>query len=837
MYTYARIAGGSGQLVSEQTVPDRPTRTLVEEMSSSYLDYAMSVIVSRALPDARDGLKPVQRRILYAMDDLGMRANQPHRKSARIVGEVLGKYHPHSDQPVYDAMVRMAQDFSLRHMLVDGQGNFGSIDNDPPAAMRYTEARLSRIAEELLADLDKNTVDFAPNFDESLNEPTVLPGRAPNLLLNGAAGIAVAMACDIPPHNLAELAGAIRVLLNNEDATLSDILEHVKGPDFPTAGTIFAGENREDLRRMYGTGRGGFTVRAQQHLEETSSGNRMQIVFTEMPYQANKVRIIEQIAAQVRDKKIEGIRDLRDESDRHGIRLVVELTRDGHYQTILAQLYKSTALQVQYNGNFVALVDNRPRTLTLFQLLQEFIRHRRIIITRRTEFELEKARDRHHIVEGLLKAIDNIDAIIAAIRAAESAEAARDALQQDPFDLSQRQAQAVLEMQLRRLAQLERTKLEEEYQELTETIEYLEGLLADEKKIDGLISEDMDELVETYGEERKTRIVERSVDNFSPADLVPHQSSVVTLTQNGYIKRQPVDAFRSQRRGGKGVKGIERKNGTTSADAPHRLIACDTHDHLLLFTSRGRVYGLQAHEVEARSREWRGLPVRNVVDLQLDERVTTIIPVQSFDDDYIILGTRQGYVKKSKLSDFQRVRRSGLLAFNLRDDDELVEAAFAKSDEDVILTSNGGRSVRFAVDGLREASRVSGGVRGIRLEDDDASLIGMHTVDHQAEILTVTAGGFGKRTPETEYPTKGRGGKGMIGHKVTDETGDVVGMVVVMGDEELVVISQEGKILRTEVKQLRQCGRSTKGVKVMNSDEGIAAIAVVDTSREFGQRG
>ena len=821
-------------MVTEQPAPRQYVRTLVEEMSSSYLDYAMSVIVSRALPDARDGLKPVQRRILYAMDDLGMRANQPHRKCARIVGEVLGKYHPHSDQPVYDAMVRMAQDFSLRHPLVDGQGNFGSIDNDPPAAMRYTEARLSRIAEELLADLDRNTVDFAPNFDESLNEPTVLPGRAPNLLLNGAAGIAVAMACDIPPHNLTELAGAVKTILHNENATLDDILQHIQGPDFPTAGNIFAGENREDLRRMYGTGRGGFTVRAQQHLEETTAGNRVQIVFTEIPYQGNKVRIIEQIAGLVRDKKIEGIRDLRDESDRNGMRLVVELTRDGHVQTILSGLHKSTSLQVQYSGNFVALVDNRPRTLSLFQLLREFIRHRRTIITRRTRYDLEKAQDRHHIVEGLLKAIDQIDAIIAAIRAAESAEAARERLQEDPFDLSQRQAQAVLEMQLRRLAQLERTKLQEEYDELTATIEYLQGLLDDEKKIDSLIEEDMDELVETYGEVRRTRVIEKSVDNFSAADLVPHQSSVVTLTRHGYIKRQPVDAFRSQRRGGKGVKGIERKNGTTAVEAPHRLVSCDTHDHLLLFTSRGRVYGLQAHEVESRSREWRGLPVRNVVELQLDEKVTTIIPVESFEDDYIILGTRRGEVKKTRLSNFNKVRRSGLLAFNLRDDDELVEAAFAHAGDDVIVTATDGRTVRFAVNALREASRTSGGVRGINVEQE--TLIGLQTVEPGSEILTVTTGGFGKRTPEAEYTTKGRGGKGMIGHRVSDETGPVVGMGVVRGDEELVVISAGGKILRTEVQQLRQCGRATKGVKVMDAEGGIAAIAIVDTSREFGQR-
>ena len=824
-------------MVTEPQDPAQPIRTLVDEMSSSYLDYAMSVIVARALPDVRDGLKPVQRRILYAMDDLGMRANQPHRKSARIVGEVLGKYHPHADQPVYDAMVRMAQDFSFRNPLIDGQGNFGSIDNDPPAAMRYTEARLSRIAEELLADLDKNTVDFTPNFDESLNEPSVLPARIPNLLLNGATGIAVAMACDIPPHNLTEVAGAVKTLLSKDDATLADVMEHIQGPDFPTSGIIFGGEDREDLRRLYGAGRGGFTVRAMQHLEETAQGNRVQIVFTEIPYQTNKVRIIEQIANQVRDKKIEGIRDLRDESDRHGMRLVVELTRDGHVQTILAQLYKSTDLQIKYHGNFVALVGGRPRTLTLYQLLREFINHRRLIITRRTEFDLDKAKARHHIVEGLLRAIDMIDAIIAAIRAAESADAAREQLQQNPFDLSQRQAQAVLEMQLRRLAQLERTKLEEEYQELTELIEYLQGLLDDPKKIDQVIADDFDELVELYGEDRRSRIFPHSVSEFSEADLVPHQASVVTLTRHGYIKRQPVDAFRSQKRGGKGVKGIEKKrNGTGAVEAPSRLIACDTHDHLLLFTSRGRVYGLQAHEVEARSREWRGLPVRNVVELQLDERVTTIIPVNDFDDDFIILGTRRGEVKKTRLHNFANVRRNGLQAFNLDEDDELVEAAFAHAGDDVIVTTSAGQALRFAVDKLRDASRISGGVRGIVVPEGDA-LVGLQTIRSDWDILTVTARGFGKRTIETEYSTKGRGGKGMIGHKVSaEETGEVVGMAVVRGDEELVLISGGGKILRTRVGEVRQCGRSTKGVKVMTAEEGIAAIAVVDTSREFGQR-
>ena len=824
-------------MAAETTDPIQPRR-LIEEMSSAYLDYAMSVIVSRALPDARDGLKPVQRRILYAMSDLGMRANQPYRKSARIVGEVLGKYHPHSDQPVYDAMVRMAQDFTLLHPLIDGQGNYGSIDNDPPAAMRYTEARLSAISEELLADLDKETVSFTPNFDESLDEPSVLPARVPNLLINGAAGIAVAMASNIPPHNLSEVGAAVKLLLERPDASTADLMTRIQGPDFPSAGLLFAGEERGGVEELYRTGRGGFTLQGVHHLEETSSGNRQQIVFTELPYQANKVRIIEQIAAQVRDKKIDGIRDLRDESDRKGLRLVIELGRDGQYRNVINHLWKSTDLQLRFSGNFVALVDGRPQTLPLRRLLFEFIRHRREIITKRSEFELKEAQDRFHIVEGLLKAIEDIDAVIAAIRNAESADAASEALQADPFDLSEAQARAVLNMQLRRLASLERIELQDEHGELKERIEYLEGLLADEKKIDGVIVEDIDEITENFGEERRTKIIAREVGTVDERDLIAHQASVITLTRQGYIKRQPVDAFRSQRRGGVGVSG--GKNGKAGSDQevfmPARMISCDTHDTLLFFTDRGRVFALPAYEVESRSREWRGMPVRNLIELQLDEQVTTIIPIASFNEDFIILGTSRGQIKKTPLARFERVLRSGVIAFNLDADDELVEAACARADDDVIVATSHGQALRFGIAQLRNASRTSGGVRAIRIPEDER-MIGLQVIRDENAVLTVTRAGFGKRTDASEYTAKGRGGLGMIGHKISEETDSLVGMQVVEGHEDLVVTSVTGMIIRTTVGEVRQCGRATKGVKVMRVDDGaVAAIAVVDTTREFGQR-
>ena len=607
-------------------------RKIVDEMRTSYLDYAMSVIVARALPDVRDGLKPVHRRILYAMDDLGLRPNAPHKKSARIVGEVLGKYHPHGDVPVYEAMVRMAQDFSLRYPLVDGQGNFGSIDNDPPAAMRYTEVRLSRAAEEMLADLDKQTVDFEANFDDSLNEPLVLPARLPNLMINGSTGIAVGMATNIPPQHLGEIAEAIKILLKNPEAGVDDLMAVVQGPEFPSGAIVFGGTDRRELREMYATGHGRFIMRAVHQVEETARGNRMQIVFTELPYQVNKASLVEHIANLVRDKRLEGIADLRDESDRHGLRVAVELKRDGNVALTLAKLFKMTPLQTSFNANMVALVEGRPRRISLKQALQAHIDHRREIIRRRTEFDLGKARDRHHIVEGLLKAIEKIAPIIKAIRAAESADAAKQALQGRPFLLSERQAQAVLDMQLRRLAALERGKLEEEFQELTETITYLEGLLADSKKIDTLIAEDVTELTELYAGERRTAIVAQDVADFNVEDLIAHQAGVISVSEDGYIKRVPLESYRAQHRGGKGVKGM----ATRDADLVRDLLVVDTHDSLLMFTDKGRVFSLKGHEVEERSREARGLPLRNLIQIDANEQVTAIVPATDFTHDFIL---------------------------------------------------------------------------------------------------------------------------------------------------------------------------------------------------------
>ncbi len=811
-----------------------------DEMRNSYLDYAMSVIVSRALPDARDGLKPVQRRILFGMQELGVGPASGFRKAALTVGDVMGKFHPHGDASIYDALVRMAQDWNMRYPLVAGQGNFGSIDGDPPAAMRYTEARLAPIAGEMLADIDRNTVDFTGNFDGSIQEPLVLPSRLPNLLLNGASGIAVGMATNIPPHNLNELVDAVTLLIDRPDADLDDLMEIVHGPDFPTAGMIF---DRAEIRNAYATGRGRVTMQARMELEEKSNG-RHQIVVTELPYQVNKANLLERIADHVRAKRIEGISDLRDESDRHGIRMVIELSRSATYASVRNQLYKHTALRSTFAVNMLALVNNQPVTLTLKEALVEFIQHRRVVIRRRSEFDLEKARDRAHILLGLLKAIDQLDLVIQTIRASASAEAAKAALmalplrltpelaraaeitgEPDTAGLSDRQAQAVLDMQLRRLAQLEAGRIQQEYGELVEFIAYLVDLLAHPEKIDGLIKDDCAQLKEKYGDARRTQVFPQPVEDIADEDLVAHQQVVVTISDRGYIKRVPLTAYRVQRRGGRGVTG----QAIREEDAVKHLVVCDTHDALLLFTAVGKVYSVRAFEVPEATRQARGIPAVNLVELDQDARITAVVVVQDFTRDSMILATEQGTVKRTPLAEFESVRRQGLIAMRLDDGDRLVEARPAREANDAILVSSDGQAMRFNVGDLRVASRTSGGVRGIRLRDG-AQVIAMAIDEDGEELLVVSAKGMGKRTPITEYPSKGRGGNGVQTFRVTDRSGPLTVARAVMADHELVVVSMNGIVMRTSAGSVRLTGRATQGVHVMGLEEGdsVATLARVD---------
>ena len=672
-------------------------------MRDSYLDYAMSVIVSRALPDVRDGLKPVQRRILFGMQELGVGPNSALKKTARVVGEVMGKFHPHGDQAIYDTLVRLAQDFTLRYPLVTGQGNFGSIDGDPPAQMRYTEARLAPIASELLADLDRDTVDFQPNFDDSVNEPVVLPSRIPNLLINGASGIAVGMATNVPPHNLNEILDALVLLIDSPGATVDDLMEHVHGPDFPTHGRIF---DREAIRQAYASGRGKVTMRGVMVPEESSSG-RAQLVVKELPYQVNKSTLIQRIADLVRGKRLEGISDLRDESDRDGMRIVIELSRAGSPAAVENQLFKLTALQSTFAVNMLALVDGRPKTVSLKEALEAFIGHRRKVIRRRSEFDLQKAQERAHILQGLLTALDQLDAVIQAIRASESADAAKTALMAAPFELSDRQAQAVLDMQLRRLAALERQRIEEEHAELVEQIAYLEDLLANPQKIDGLIKDDCAELKEKYGDARRTQAFAQPVEDISVEDLVPHQRIVVTISDAGYMKRVPLETYRLQQRGGRGVTGAP----TREEDAANHLVVCDTHDALLLFTQQGRVYSLRGYEVPEATRQARGIPVVNLVELDASDSVTAMVVVGDFSRDSMVLATANGEVKRTPLEQFESVRRAGLIAMNLKAGDHLMAARAAGDDNDALLVSTAGQAIRFNIGRLRVASRASGGVR------------------------------------------------------------------------------------------------------------------------------
>ena len=813
-------------MVQEPTERIQPTR-IEDEMRDSYLDYAMSVIVSRALPDARDGLKPVQRRILFGMQELGVGPNSAFKKTARTVGEVMGKFHPHGDSAIYEALVRMAQDFSLRYPLITGQGNFGSVDGDPPAQMRYTEARLAPIASELLADLDRNTVDFQPNFDDSINEPMVLPARIPNLLLNGATGIAVGMATNIPPHNLREICAAVKMVIERPDCTVDDLMEVVQGPDFPTAASIF---NRAEIRQAFATGRGRITMQARVDLEESHAG-RHQIVVTELPYQVNKASLIERIADLVRAKRLEGISDIRDESDRHGLRIVIELGRGAGYHAVRAQLFRHTVLRSTFAVNTLALVDGQPRTITLKEALEAFIGHRRVVIRRRAEFDLEKAQERAHILEGLLIALGDLDRVIATIRASESAEAARAALQADPIGLSERQAQAVLDMQLRRLAQLESQRIEEEHRQLTELIAELEALLAAPEKIDARIVLDADEIAAEYGDERRTQVFPQAVEDIADEDLIAHQQVVVTISERGYMKRVPLDTYRSQGRGGRGVTGMT----TREEDAVRHLWVCDTHDSLLLFTASGRVYSLKGYEVPAGSRTARGIPVVNLVELEPADRVTTVVVVTDFSRDSLVLATRDGEVKRTPLEQFASVRRAGLIAMNLARGDELIAARAASDEDDALLVGSHGRAIRFTVGTLRVASRASGGVRGMRLPAG-ASVIALVVASDGDDLLVVSERGGGKRTPMGEYPTKGRGGGGVLTFRVSARSGPLTVARVVKPEQELILVSRDGIVLRTRADLVSQQGRATQGVAVMAVGEGdaVASLAIVDLGARPG---
>ncbi len=800
-----------------------------EQMRTAYLDYAMSVIVARALPDARDGLKPVHRRILYAMEDMGIRSNSAYKKSARIVGEVLGKYHPHGDMAVYDAMARMAQDFSMRYPLIDGQGNFGSIDGDAPAAMRYTEARLNPMAEELLADIDKDTVDFADNFDGTLKEPVVLPARLPNLLLNGSSGIAVGMATSIPPHNLREVAQAVDYLIENYDQideiTAEDLMRIIPGPDFPTGGIIVG---REGILHGYSTGRSRLTVRGVARIEE-QKGGRYNIIITEIPYQVNKASLIERIAELVREGKLDEIADLRDESDRHGMSIVIELRRGAQPRQVLNQLYKYTPLQSTFSVNMLALVENEPRLLPLKRALQVFIHHRQEVITRRTRFELDKARARAHILEGLLIALANLDAVIATIRQSPDADTARQRLI-ERFKLTEVQAQAILDMQLRRLAALERQKIEEEYRQIQERIAYLEDLLANPRKILSLIQTDMKELAEKYGDNRRTRIAAEAREDFSEEDLVADEAVLVTLTARGYIKRVSASAYRTQNRGGKGVIGQEVKE----EDEITTILGARTLDTLLFFTDRGKVYAQKAHQIPEASRTDKGIPAINVLALEAGERITAAVAVRSFADArYCLMATLNGKVKRVDLREFESVRPSGLIAISLENGDQLGWVRLTDGSSHVLLVTEQGYTVRFAESEVRPMGRQASGVTGISLREGDR-VASMDIVEEGGGLLLITTRGWGKRVRLDEFMLKGRaiGGVMTLDHKSIAKTGKLAVARVVQENDEVALFSASGVALRVKVSSIPFKGRVAQGVSVMHLDEGDSVASIARLPRE-----
>ncbi|HBG75258.1 MAG: DNA gyrase subunit A [Chloroflexi bacterium GWB2_49_20] len=798
-----------------------------EQMRTAYIDYAMSVIVARALPDARDGLKPVHRRILFAMQELGMRSNSAYKKSARIVGEVLGKYHPHGDAAVYESMARMAQDFSMRYMLVDGQGNFGSVDGDSPAAMRYTEARLAKMAEEMLADIEKNTVKFTDNFDGSLQEPQVLPSRLPNLLLNGSSGIAVGMATNIPPHNLKELSAAIIYLINNydtiDDIPVEDLMKFITGPDFPTGGIIVG---KEGIEQAYGTGRGRIVIRGLAHIEEMKAG-RFRIVITEIPYQVNKTTLIERFADLARSGKIDAISDLRDESDRRGMNIVIELKKNAQPKKVLNQLFKYTALQSTFGVSMLALVDNEPRTLPLKKALHLFIQHRQDVITRRIKFDLDKARHRAHILEGLLIALTNLDDVIDTIRKSPDADVAKERLI-TRFNLSEIQAQAILDMQLRRLAALERQKIEDEYKQTQAQIAYFEDLLADPKKILAIIQEDMNELTEKYGDERRTRIAVEASEGFNEEDLVPDESVLVSMTARGYIKRVAVASYRSQGVGGKGVTG----HSTKLEDEVINLIPAHTLDTMLFFSDRGKVYSEKVYQIPDADRTNKGIPLVNILSLDPGEVITAAVSVPKFDEGkFITLATTKGRVKRMSLSALSAVRPSGIISINLAEGDELGWARLTNGKDDVILVTEHGQALRFSEEILRAMGRTGAGVTGIRLADQDR-LASMEVVEPDGALLLITTKGYGKRTLLTEYPSKRRGARGIAttNKKALGSIGLIASARVVQESDDLTIISANGQVLRAKVKNLRLAGRATRGVKLMGVKEGDRIVSLARTS-------
>ncbi len=798
-------------------------------MRSSYLDYAMSVIVGRALPDVRDGLKPVHRRVLYAMHDLGLQPNRPYRKSAFIVGEVMGKYHPHGDAAIYDTLARMAQDFSLRYPLVDGQGNFGSIDDDPPAAMRYTEARLDRLATEMLRDIEAETVEFGPNYDESQREPLILPSRFPNLLVNGATGIAVGMATNVPPHNLTEVIGAVKAYLENPEIDLAGLMAHVKGPDFPGGGLI---KGTAGIRDAYASGRGSIKVRAKAHVEPLRGGKEA-IVVSELPYMVKKGGdggLIQKIADLVREKKITGIADLRDESDRSGMRIVIELKRGGDPpQVVLNQLYKHTPMQTTFGVNMVALVDGVPRTLSLKELIQHYVAHQREVVTRRTQYELRRAEERAHVLEGLLVALDNLDAVIELIRASKDPEAARLGLV-ERFALSAVQAQAILDMRLQRLTALEAEKVRAEHRELVERIAELRAILGDPARIDALVTEELDEIGSRYGDERRTEITPDEGD-LDIEDMIADQQMVISITHSGYAKRLPVATYRQQRRGGRGVMGMNLKED----DYIEHLHICSTHDYLLFFTNRGKVYRLKVYELPEGSRTSRGQALVNVLPLRDGERVMAVIPTRDFSEGrFLVFATARGMVKKTPFADYNtKIKADGIIAIKIREGDELVQVRLTSGEDDLLLVSKSGHASRFSEKLVRPMGRDTSGVKGMnvggKVDGEPNRVLAMDVARDDAELFVVTENGYGKRTAVAEYPAKGRGTKGVLTIRLTEKKGGLAGALIVREHQDLLFISQNGMVQRTNAGGISKMGRATQGVRVMNlrEDDRVSAVAIV----------